>query len=59
MGVLYSPPDKSAQEQRDLVNYLIESLDEARNQLPDCGIVLLGDFNNLNISDLLISHNLK
>ena len=51
MGVLYSPPDKPAQEQRDLVNYLIESLDEALNQLPDCSIVLLGDFNNLNISD--------
>ena len=53
------PPDKPAQEQRDLVNYLIESLDEALNQLSDCSIVLLGDFNNLNISDLLISHNLN
>ena len=54
-----APPDKPAQEQRDLVNYLIESLDEARNQHPDCSIVLLGDFNNLNISDLLTSHNLN
>ena len=53
------PPDKPAQEQRDLVNYLFESLDETRNQLPDCSIVLLGDFNNLNISDLLTSHNLN
>ncbi len=59
MGVLYSRPDKPAQEQRDLVNYLIESLDEARNQLPDCSIVLLGDFNNLNISDLLNRRNLN
>ena len=59
MGVLYSRPDKPAQEQRDLVNYLIESLDEARNQLSNCSIVLLGDFNNLNISDLLTSRNLN
>ncbi len=59
MGVLYSPLDKPAQEQRDLVNYLIESLDEARNQPADCSVVLLGDFNNLNISDLLTSHNLN
>ena len=59
MGVLYNPPDKSAQEQRDTINYLIESLDHARNKFPDCGIVLLGDFNNLNISDLLTSHDLS
>ena len=59
VGVLYKPPDKSAQEQRDTINYLIEFLDHARNKFPDCGIVLLGDFNNLNISDLLSSHNLS
>ena len=59
VGVLYKPPDKSAQEQRDTINYPIESLDHARNKFPNCGIVLLGDFNNLNISDLLISHNLS
>ena len=59
MHVLYSPPDKSEQEQRDLVNYLIESLDHTHDKFPDCGIVLLGDFNNLNISDLLTSHDLS
>ena len=59
MDVLYKPPDKSALEQRDTINYLIESLDHARNKFPDYGIVLLGDFNNLNISDLLTSHDLS
>jgi hypothetical protein len=44
---------------RDLVNYLIESLDHTRNKFPECGIALLGDFNNLNISDLLTSHKLS
>ena len=50
MGVLYNPPDKSALEQREIVNYRIETLDHAPNKFPDCGIILLRDFNNLNIS---------
>ena len=59
MGILYSPPDKSAQDQRDTINYLIETLDHARNKFPDCGIVLVGDFNNLDIPDLLTGHDLN
>ena len=59
MGILYSPPDKSAQDQRDTINYLIETLDHVRNKFPDCGIVLVGDFNNLDISDLLTGHDLN
>ena len=59
MGVLYSPPDKSAQEQRNTVNYLIETLDYDRNKSSDCDIVLLGDFNNLGISDILMGHDLS
>ena len=31
----------------------------ARNKFPDCGIVLVGDFNNLDISDLLTGHDLN
>ena len=42
-----------------MINYLIESLDHVRNKFPDCDIVLLGDFNNLNISDLLTSHDVS
>ena len=59
MGILYSPPDKSAQDQRDTINYLIETLDHARNKFPDCGIVLVEDFNNLDISDLLTGDDLN
>ena len=39
------------QEQLDLAAYLIKTLDVVRNTHPDCGIVLLGDFNNLDISE--------
>ena len=47
MHILYSPPNKSAQDQRNTINYLIETLDHARNKFPDGGIVLVGGFNNL------------
>ena len=59
IGIIYNPPDKSIQEQRDLVAYLVETLDVVRNTYPECGIVLLGDFNNLDISDLLSCHDLS
>ena len=59
IGIVYNPPDKSIQEQRDLVAYLVETLDLVRNTYPECGIVLLGDFNNLDISDLLSCHDLS
>ena len=47
------PPDKSAQDRRDLVTHLIDTVDL------DCGIVILGDFNDQDTSDLLSSHGLK
>ena len=57
--VVYNPPDKSVQEQRELCDYLVSSIDTIRSKYPDCGIVVLGDFNHLNIQDLVTSHNLK
>ena len=59
IGIVCSPPDKPMQEQCDLIAYLIETLDVVRNTYPDCGIGLLGDFNNLDISELLNCHNLS
>jgi hypothetical protein len=59
IGIVYNPPDKSIQEQRDLVAYLVETLDLVQNTYMylECGIVLLGDFNNLDISDVLSCHD--
>ena len=38
--VVYSPPDRSAQEQRELcADYLVSSTDSIRCKYPDCGIV--------------------
>ena len=56
--VLYNPPDTPVNEQKELTAYLIDQIDRVRCTHPDCGVVLLGDFNNLDISDLLCHHNL-
>ncbi|PFX29204.1 RNA-directed DNA polymerase from mobile element jockey [Stylophora pistillata] len=57
-GVVYFPV-ASAQVQRDRTKYIIETLDSVKTSYPDCGVVLLGDFNTQDISDMLANHNLK
>lgn len=58
VAVLYCPPDTCASKQRDFVQYLIETTDGVRDVFPDCRLVILGDYNNLDVSDLLNQHNL-
>ena len=53
--VVYNPPDKSAQEQKDLTQYLMDTIDTVRTSFRCFGLVILGDFNNLDKADL-ISH---
>ena len=57
-GVVYFP-EAPAQVQRDRTMYIIETLDSVKTSYPDCGVVLLGDFNTQVISDMLANHNLK
>ena len=59
VGVVYNPPDTSAQEESELVSYIIHTLDQVCTAHPDCGIVILGDFNKLNIDDVLANYGLK
>lgn len=59
MGVVYSSPGISAQEGSDLIEHIIDSQDQVCSAFPDCGIVITGDFNMLNVADLLSCHNLK
>ena len=58
VGVLYDPLHRSMEDQHELKCYLIECLDCTCNKYPDCVIIILGDFNILNILDLLNVHNL-
>ena len=57
--VVYHPPDKSIENQSRLRDYLINSPDVTKNKYPDSGIVILVDFHNLSISDIISSHDLK
>ena len=57
--VFYCPPDRNSQEQRELCEYLSITIDSIRMKSPDCGITILGDFNRLDISSILINHGLK
>lgn len=57
--VVYNPPDTPAQDQDDLRKYIIETVDSVRVNHPHCGVVILGDFNLLDIKDILSHHNLK
>ena len=52
-------PEALAQENRDRVSYLIETLDSVGSAHPDCGVIICGDFNTLAFSDVLAHHNLK
>lgn len=53
--IVYNPPDKSAQEQKDLTQYLMDTIDSVRTSFRCFGLVILSDFNNLDKADL-ISH---
>ncbi len=57
--VVYNPPGRSAEEQRNLDEYLTNTTDSIRNSYPNCRIVFLGDFNNFDVSNLNRSHSLK
>ena len=51
--LICNPPLSSAQDVRDLDEYLIDSSDKLRNIYPDCGIVILGGFNNYDPKNLI------
>ena len=53
---IYNHPDRSAQVLRNLDEYLIDTTDYLRNKYPDCGNVILGDFNNFDLHNLASNH---
>ena len=40
-------------------SYIIERIDSVKSAHPDCGVVLLGDFNTLDVTNILTNHTLK
>ena len=56
LGVVYHPPRANDQ---DLLQYLHTCLSLIESRFFNCGILLVGDFNKLNISRLENNYNLK
>ena len=52
-------PDAPADEQQARASYIIECIDSVKSTHPDCGVVLLGDFNTLDVKNILTNHTLK
>ena len=57
-GVVYFP-EAPVQVQRDCTTHIIVTLDSIRAAYPVCCVVLLGNFNTQDITDILANHNLK
>ena len=58
IGAMYfpeAPPDL----QRTCANCIIECIDSVTSAHPDCGVLLLGDFNTLNVMNILAKQTLK
>ena len=59
------PKIKSVQEQKDLSDYIVRMysifiyIDSICNRYPDCGLVILGDFNKLDISNITSDLDLR
>ena len=56
MGTVYHPTNA---ENSEMLNYLIECLSFIESNYSNCGIIILGDFNRLNIIRLKNNFNLK
>ena len=57
--VVYYPPGLPEHEHYLLNEYLTNSADTLCNQYPNCGLVILGNFNDFQTANLLSRHNLK
>ena len=51
--------ETSRDDENARVNYIIDTIDSVRSTQPDCGVIILGDFNKLDFKDILTHHNLK
>ena len=56
---VYHPPGRTVQNHIALNEYLINTTDLLRYKYPDHGLVFLGDFNDFDVCNLAINHNLK
>ena len=58
VGTVYHPPSAGYSD-RQMSDYLLESLPEIEARFADCGLIILGDFNNLNSTRVRNAYGLK
>ena len=56
IGTLYYPPSANNQE---ILDHLLKCLSTIESRFPNSGVILLGDFNNLNVSRIKRNFRLK
>ena len=56
---IYFPPGKTVTEGKDMTNYLTQCLDTLLTENPSAGILLAGDFNNLDLKTLCRNFSLR
>ena len=56
--LIYIPPNLLANENLEIINFLIKTYDEHLIKCPDKYIIICGDFNKIDIKYLEIHHNL-
>ena len=56
--LIYIPPNLLSEEFSEIINFLIQTYDQHLNENPDKKIILLGDFNKINTTNLELHHNL-
>ena len=56
LGIIYHPPNDNDPA---ILDYLWQSLSFIESRFPNCGLLIVGDFNRLNTKRLQISFDLK
>ena len=49
---VYNAPGKPIEDQNNLCDHIVKTSDFVRNQYPDCALIILGDFNQLDVSHI-------
>ena len=58
LGCFYIPPDLKTSERTSIVDYICDFVDDRLNIFPNNEIILVGDFNNVNVNSLCTRLNL-
>lgn len=59
VAVVYYPPGQVREREKEMIDYISNGIDDLLHDRPSSGIVIAGDFNNLNLSPLCSRFGLR